>query len=231
MTCPRCQATSRDGARFCEQCGARQARACPSCGAEVAAEARFCGGCGAALAAGAPGDGPLRRPAVVHSQASRRQDPHHAGPARGRAQARHRALRRRQGLDGAPGRSRSGRSAQDSRPRPRADDGGHPPLRRHGQPGHGRRDHGPLRRAGRPRGPRGARLPRGASHAGDGRLVRGRAAAEPGHRRPDPRRAQLGRGRGPRHRQRPAHGLLRDRPDDAPRRAHGAAGAAGHRAR
>ena len=57
MTCPRCQATSREGARFCEQCGARQARACPSCGAEAAAEARFCGGCGAALAAGAPAAG------------------------------------------------------------------------------------------------------------------------------------------------------------------------------
>ena len=57
MTCPRCQATSREGARFCEQCGARQARACPSCGAEVAAEARFCGGCGAPLAAGAPAAG------------------------------------------------------------------------------------------------------------------------------------------------------------------------------
>ena len=53
MTCPRCQATSREGARFCEQCGARQARACASCGAEVAAEARFCGGCGAAVTAGA----------------------------------------------------------------------------------------------------------------------------------------------------------------------------------
>ena len=57
MTCPRCQASSREGARFCEQCGARLARACPSCGAEVAAEARFCGGCGAALAAGAPAAG------------------------------------------------------------------------------------------------------------------------------------------------------------------------------
>ena len=55
MTCPRCQAQSREGARFCEQCGARLARACTSCGAEVAAGARFCGACGAALAAGTPG--------------------------------------------------------------------------------------------------------------------------------------------------------------------------------
>jgi class 3 adenylate cyclase/tetratricopeptide (TPR) repeat protein len=57
VTCPRCQASSREGARFCEQCGARLARACPGCGAEVAAEARFCGGCGAPLAAGAPAAG------------------------------------------------------------------------------------------------------------------------------------------------------------------------------
>jgi class 3 adenylate cyclase/tetratricopeptide (TPR) repeat protein len=57
VTCPRCQATSRDGARFCEQCGARQARACPSCGAEVAAEARFCGACGAPLTPGASAGG------------------------------------------------------------------------------------------------------------------------------------------------------------------------------
>jgi class 3 adenylate cyclase/tetratricopeptide (TPR) repeat protein len=57
VTCPRCQASSREGARFCEQCGARLARACASCGAEVAAEARFCGGCGAALTASAPAAG------------------------------------------------------------------------------------------------------------------------------------------------------------------------------
>ena len=41
--------------------------------------------------------------------------------------------------------------------------------------------------------------------------------------RSDPRRAELGRGRRARHRQRPPHGLHRGRPDDAPGRAHGAA--------
>ena len=39
----------------------------------------------------------------------------------------------------------------------------------------------------------------------------------------DPGRPQLGRGRGPRHRQRPPHGLHRGRPDHASGRAHGAA--------
>ena len=48
-------------------------------------------------------------------------------------------------------------------------------------------------------------------------------SAHPRRRRADPRRAELGRGRGPRHRQRSAHGLHRGRPDDAPGRADGAA--------
>ena len=57
-------------------------------------------------------------------------------------------------------------------PGARADDGGRPPLRGHGQPGDGRRHHGALRRAARPRGPRRARLLRGAADAGGGAAVR-----------------------------------------------------------
>ena len=45
--------------------------------------------------------------------------------------------------------------------------------------------------------------------------------------RADPRRAECGRSRGPRHRQRSAYGLHGGGPDDAPRRAHGADGPAG----
>ena len=52
-------------------------------------------------------------------------------------------------------------------PGARADDGGRPPLRGHGQPGDGRRDHGALRRAARPRGSRGAGVLRGAPDAGE----------------------------------------------------------------
>ena len=51
MTCPRCQAKNRDGARFCRECGATFAVVCPGCGAGVEAGSKFCDRCGAALAA------------------------------------------------------------------------------------------------------------------------------------------------------------------------------------
>jgi hypothetical protein len=54
VTCPRCQAPARDGAKFCEQCGARLATTCPSCNAETATGSRFCGACGTPLAGAAP---------------------------------------------------------------------------------------------------------------------------------------------------------------------------------
>ena len=51
MTCPRCQAENRDGARFCRECGATFAVVCPGCGATAAAGSKFCDGCGTPLAA------------------------------------------------------------------------------------------------------------------------------------------------------------------------------------
>jgi class 3 adenylate cyclase/tetratricopeptide (TPR) repeat protein len=54
MKCPRCQAENRDGATFCEDCGARLVSACPSCGAEITPGKRFCGSCGASLAGAQP---------------------------------------------------------------------------------------------------------------------------------------------------------------------------------
>src|SRR5215471_19042211 len=54
MTCPRCQANNRDGARFCRECGTTFAAVCPSCGSMVEAGSKFCDRCGAGLAA-APG--------------------------------------------------------------------------------------------------------------------------------------------------------------------------------
>jgi class 3 adenylate cyclase/tetratricopeptide (TPR) repeat protein len=50
MTCPSCQATNEDGARFCASCGASLALACSSCGAALPDEARFCPSCGAPVA-------------------------------------------------------------------------------------------------------------------------------------------------------------------------------------
>jgi len=58
VTCPRCQAQSGAGARFCEQCGAKLGRTCSSCGVEVAAGARFCGACGTPLTNAASGPTP-----------------------------------------------------------------------------------------------------------------------------------------------------------------------------
>jgi Double zinc ribbon/Adenylate and Guanylate cyclase catalytic domain len=51
MTCPRCQAANRDGARFCRECGQTFAAVCAGCGAKVEAGSKFCDSCGAPLAA------------------------------------------------------------------------------------------------------------------------------------------------------------------------------------
>ena len=98
------------------------------------------------------------RPAFVHAHPSRREDPQLTPGGRGRAQASHGAVRGSEGVDGAAGRPRSGGGAASARSRPGTDDGGRPPLRGHGEPGAGRRDHGALRRAAGARGPCDARL-------------------------------------------------------------------------
>src|SRR5262245_9738378 len=51
MKCPRCQAQNDQGARFCEECGARLELACPSCGQPVSSGKKFCRSCGAPLTA------------------------------------------------------------------------------------------------------------------------------------------------------------------------------------
>ena len=51
MKCPGCQATNRDGARFCRECGATFGGVCPGCGASVEGGSKFCDSCGASLAA------------------------------------------------------------------------------------------------------------------------------------------------------------------------------------
>ena len=56
MKCPRCQAESLAGMRFCGQCGAALEVACPSCGATNPPGHKFCGHCGAGL-----GEGPQSR--------------------------------------------------------------------------------------------------------------------------------------------------------------------------
>ena len=49
MQCPRCQASNREGRRFCAECAAPLALACPACGFANEPGEKFCGGCAAPL--------------------------------------------------------------------------------------------------------------------------------------------------------------------------------------
>ena len=165
----------------------------------------------------------LRLARGLHAATPRRADPHVSRGAGRRAQAGDGALRRPQGLDGASRRAGSGGGRAAARPRPRAHDGGRPPLRGHGEPDHERRDHGALRRAARARGPRGAGVLRGAPDARRRPAILGRAPRRPRGRGADPRRGQLRRSARAIHQQRSAHGLHGGRTDHPPRGANGAA--------
>ena len=128
MQCSRCPQENPPGARFCNSCGAGLELTCPSCHHSNPTGSQFCNRCGASL-------GATPTPA-----APRLPSPESYTPARDGS------VRRSQGLDGAARRPRSRGSAQDPRPGPRAHDGRRAPLRGHGEPGDGRRDHGAVRR-------------------------------------------------------------------------------------
>jgi class 3 adenylate cyclase len=49
MRCPSCGFENRDGAKFCNECGAPRALRCASCGIENPSGAKFCSECGTAL--------------------------------------------------------------------------------------------------------------------------------------------------------------------------------------
>jgi len=61
MQCPRCQATNRDDARFCRDCGTRLGVTCSACGAPAESGSRFCDACGNPLGAAPASGGPLAR--------------------------------------------------------------------------------------------------------------------------------------------------------------------------
>jgi len=56
MKCPRCQAETRAGAKFCEDCGASLATPCRACGAELTPGKKFCGECGAPTSSDKPAE-------------------------------------------------------------------------------------------------------------------------------------------------------------------------------
>jgi adenylate cyclase len=62
VICGACRHENRDGAKFCDNCGAKLARRCPSCAHPVRDAARFCDECGHSLTAAAP---PSPAPAPV----------------------------------------------------------------------------------------------------------------------------------------------------------------------
>ena len=54
MRCQECRRENRQDVRFCEQCGARLARACVACGTPAPLDGNFCGHCGQPLGEAAP---------------------------------------------------------------------------------------------------------------------------------------------------------------------------------
>jgi len=55
MQCPECQHGNRQGAKFCEECGAKLLSICPNCGSEISnPQAKFCDECGNRLDVEAP---------------------------------------------------------------------------------------------------------------------------------------------------------------------------------
>ena len=50
VECPGCHAQVRDGAKFCDSCGAKMQAQCASCQADLRPGARFCDSCGTAVA-------------------------------------------------------------------------------------------------------------------------------------------------------------------------------------
>lgn len=58
MQCPQCPHENREGATFCDECGARLSTECHACGRENRHGAKFCNACGTSLRPHAPATGP-----------------------------------------------------------------------------------------------------------------------------------------------------------------------------
>ncbi len=60
MQCPQCQHENAEGARFCDECGARLSAQCHACGTENRPGAKFCNECGISLTAYTPVSSPAQ---------------------------------------------------------------------------------------------------------------------------------------------------------------------------
>ena len=169
MACPQCQHAEPADARSSATTAARSSRsACPACGHGNAPAAGSATSAATLLTAQA-GPAAGRRPPSTRRRISPLESSPRASALEGERKQVTVLFADIKGsmellADRDPEEARTA-----ARSRPRTHDGGGPSLRGHRQPGHGRRDHGALRRAARPRGPRAARLLRGAADAGAGR--------------------------------------------------------------
>ena len=102
MRCPRCEADTPDGAKFCIECGTPLMPRCPQCGADALPRAKFCAECGTPLTAQAQRR-PLRLPhhrcSYTPAYLAEKILTSKSRPGR-RAQAGHGAVCRSQRLDG-----------------------------------------------------------------------------------------------------------------------------------
>jgi class 3 adenylate cyclase len=65
MKCPECQQVNREGAKFCDACGARLESRCPACQRLLRPHAKFCDDCGhAVVSVAAAGDAAAGAPAA-----------------------------------------------------------------------------------------------------------------------------------------------------------------------
>ena len=114
MRCSKCGTESQSGKEVLRSLRQPDFRIeCPKCGAENVLSSAFCEDCGSALA---PNTAPsTSTPRTFASDLRLAAESWLARDSRGRAQNRHRAVRRYQGLDGADGGPRPGGGARDRR--------------------------------------------------------------------------------------------------------------------
>src|SRR5262245_50064632 len=65
MICSACRHDNREGAKFCENCGAKLERRCPACAQPVREASRFCDACGFRLDQTAPAPAASPAPSIA----------------------------------------------------------------------------------------------------------------------------------------------------------------------